>query len=126
MSVYLPNQHDSGVKYTVASTLLTVLTNIIVTTLIAIRLLRARRNLAKLLPSADVRVYTGVIAILIESAAPLTIFGTINGAIALTKMGGTMSRNSGGIITCGLLSEGLFFSFCVSWLVESFPSMLIC
>ncbi|RXW14445.1 hypothetical protein EST38_g11410 [Candolleomyces aberdarensis] len=84
----------------------------IVTTLITIRLLHARRTLAKLLPSVDVRAYTGVIAILIESAAPLTIFGIITGAIALGRVSGALANNSGGIIVCRVLFEGLFYSFC--------------
>ncbi|KAJ2936321.1 hypothetical protein H1R20_g771, partial [Candolleomyces eurysporus] len=66
--------------------------------------------LVKLLPSADVQVYTGAIAILIESAAPLTIFGIISTAIALKNL--VISPHTGGVIACGLLSEGLFYSFC--------------
>ncbi|RXW20662.1 hypothetical protein EST38_g5174 [Candolleomyces aberdarensis] len=112
MSVYLTGQIDYLLNYSVASTLLTVSTNIIATTLITIRLLRARRTLAKLLPSADVRVYTGVIAILIESAAPLTIFGIILSAISLGRVSGAIANNSGGIIVCSILFEGLFNSFC--------------
>ncbi|RXW12436.1 hypothetical protein EST38_g13420 [Candolleomyces aberdarensis] len=95
----------------VASTLLTVSTNIIVTTLITIRLLRARRTLAKLLPSADVRVYTGVIAILIESAAPLAIFG-IMAAVAAVGVYYIQRKSSEGSMVCLYVFQGLFYSFC--------------
>ncbi|KAJ2915205.1 hypothetical protein MD484_g5199, partial [Candolleomyces efflorescens] len=77
-----------------ASTFLTVSTNIIVTSLITFRLVRARRALVKILPAADVHVYTGVIAILVESAAPLAIFGII--AAIFQELSG---------------SAGLFYSF---------------
>ncbi|KAJ2921895.1 hypothetical protein H1R20_g15197, partial [Candolleomyces eurysporus] len=112
MTAYTTDEGDSTINYLVASTLLTVSTSIIVTTLISIRLLRARRTLAKLLPSADVRVHTGVIAILIESAAPLTIFGIIAAIIIVTRVAGTIYKSPEGIIVCGPLFNGLFYSFC--------------
>ncbi|RXW21397.1 hypothetical protein EST38_g4457 [Candolleomyces aberdarensis] len=99
-------------KYSVASTLLTVSTNIIVTTLITIRLLRARRTLAKLLPSADVRVYTGVVAILIESAAPLAIFGVITAVMGVGRVSSDLWGTSEGILVSNQLCDGLFYSFC--------------
>ncbi|KAJ2921897.1 hypothetical protein H1R20_g15199, partial [Candolleomyces eurysporus] len=105
-----PSREGNATKYT-TSTLLIVSTNIIVTTLITFRLLRARRTLAKVLPSADVRVYTGVIAILIESAAPLAISGILVVAINLGPAS-ARSYSSGGIIVCCALFNGLFFSFC--------------
>jgi hypothetical protein len=94
-----------------ASTFLTVSTNIFVTSLITFRLLRARRALAKVLPSADMGVYTGVIALLVESAAPLTIFGVI---AAILQQISANSNESSGYHVCGGLFEGLFYSFCVS------------
>jgi hypothetical protein len=99
---------------TVASTFLTVSTNVIVTGLITFRLLLARRDLVKVLPSADVRVYTGVIAIPIESAAPLTIFGVI--AATLQQLGGSSSTlsSSPGSYVFANLCQGLFYCFCVS------------
>ncbi|RXW20457.1 hypothetical protein EST38_g5391 [Candolleomyces aberdarensis] len=99
-------------RYSVASTLLIVSTNIIVTALIVFRLLRARQNLTKLLPSADVGVYTGVIAMLIESAAPPAIFGIIVAAITLGRVSGALSNSSEGTVVCSVLFVGLFYSFC--------------
>jgi hypothetical protein len=95
----------------VASTFLTVSTNIVVTSLITFRLLRARRALAKVIPSADMRVYTGVIAILVESAAPLTIFGIV---AAMVQQVDTKSIRSPGFYVFDFLFQGLFYSFGVS------------
>lgn len=94
-----------------ASVFLTVSTNIVVTSLITFRLLRARRTLAKALPSADMRPYTSVIAILVESAVPLTIFGII--AAILQNLTARFGR-SPGFHACRSLFEGLFYCFCVS------------
>ncbi|RXW17209.1 hypothetical protein EST38_g8638, partial [Candolleomyces aberdarensis] len=62
-------------RYTSAATILTVLTNVTVTSIISFYLIRARRGLSQVLPSRSLRLYTGVVALLIESALPLTIFG---------------------------------------------------
>jgi hypothetical protein len=103
---------DTGFSEVAASTYLTVSTNIIVTSFITFRLLRARRTLGEVLPSADMRVYTGVIAILVESAAPLAVFGII---AAITQQLGNSSRSTGpALFVCYYLFQGLFYSFCVS------------
>ncbi|RXW12551.1 hypothetical protein EST38_g13305 [Candolleomyces aberdarensis] len=57
------------------------------------------------------RVYTGVITILIESAAPLTIFGVINAAMIL-RVGNALSAHPAAIIVCSTLFDGFFYSFC--------------
>ncbi|TFK23459.1 hypothetical protein FA15DRAFT_670481 [Coprinopsis marcescibilis] len=56
---------------------LSVLTNISITALIALRLIKARNAFAKALPSRidALSVYTTAAHILIESAAPLSVFG---------------------------------------------------
>ncbi|KAJ3512595.1 hypothetical protein NMY22_g15284 [Coprinellus aureogranulatus] len=53
----------------------TVAFNILVTVLIAHRLIRSRQELKGVLPGRDMRVYTGATAILIESALPLSLTG---------------------------------------------------
>jgi hypothetical protein len=93
------------------STFLTVSTNIVVTSLITFRLLCARRALAKVLPSADMRVYTSVIAILVESAAPLSIFGVV---AAILQQLGPKSTRSPRFYVFDTLFQALFYSFCVS------------
>jgi hypothetical protein len=89
-----------------ASTFLTVATNIVVTSLITFRLLRARRALVNVLPAADVQVYTGVIAILIESAAPLAIFGIVSAVFQ--ELSGSLAKKvaSPGFIVCDYLFQG--------------------
>ncbi|RXW15615.1 hypothetical protein EST38_g10233 [Candolleomyces aberdarensis] len=67
--------------YQAAYIFLVVSTNVVVTSLIVFHLLRARQTLSKLLPSKDMRLCTGVVAILIESALPLSIFGIIAAAL---------------------------------------------
>jgi hypothetical protein len=115
---------SSRLSIAAASSFLTVSTNIVVTSLITFRLLRARCALAKVLPSADMRVYTGVIAILVESAAPLTIFGVI---AAILQCLATQSPRSPGFYVFETLFDGLFYSFCVSrnnQLPQQMPSFL--
>jgi hypothetical protein len=111
LGVYIGNS-DTSTKYSSASTLLTVTTNISVTSFITFRLLHARRTMAKLLPSADARLYTGVIAILIESAAPVTVFGII--AAILQQLNKALFNKSPGFLVCRYLFDGLYYSFCVS------------
>jgi hypothetical protein len=108
--VFLPVSKTS-LYITAASTFLTVSTNIVVTSLITFRLLRARRALARVLPSADMRVYTSVIAILVESAAPLTIFGIISPVL---HQSGDKFNESPAFYAWAYLFDGLFYSFCVS------------
>lgn len=114
MSAYLTRLGGTTTrKFAAASTLLTVTTNIIVTGLIAFRLLRARRTLAKVLPSADLRLYTGVVAVLIESALPLSLFGII--AAILQQLDHNGYQVSEGFLACNALFIGLFYIFCVSF-----------
>ncbi|RXW13393.1 hypothetical protein EST38_g12463 [Candolleomyces aberdarensis] len=110
ISTYTGAEDDNYLKYSAASTFLTVSTNIIVTSFITFRLLRVRRALAMVLQSTDAQVFTGVIAILIESAAPLTIFGII--AAILQHLNGSQLHQSPGFLVCSYLFEGLFYSFC--------------
>jgi hypothetical protein len=108
----MDNPATDNAKLWSASTFLTVSTNIIVTSFITFRLLLARRRLLKVLPSADLQLYTGVIAILIESAAPLTVLGIV--AAILQHLTGSQFRSSPGYYVCRYLFDGLFYSFCVS------------
>lgn len=54
---------------------LTVIFNILVTVLITQRLLYSRKELREALPGRDMSPYNGVLAILIESAVPLSVTG---------------------------------------------------
>jgi hypothetical protein len=111
MSIYM-DASETNARYAAAATFLTVSTNVVVTSLITFHLVRARRTLVTLLPSADVRVHTGVIAILIESAAPVTIFGII--AAILQRIGVALPGRPPAFIVCRSLFDSFFYSFCVS------------
>ncbi|KAJ2915197.1 hypothetical protein MD484_g5205, partial [Candolleomyces efflorescens] len=52
----------------------------------------------------------GVIGILIESAAPLTVLGIV--AAILQHLTGSRLRNTSGYVVCRSLFDGLFYSFC--------------
>lgn len=56
---------------------LSVSLNIIVTTLIIYKLLHGRKQLKKVLPRDALEMYTGISAILIESALPFSILGIV-------------------------------------------------
>jgi hypothetical protein len=100
-------------EYSIANILLTVSTNVTVTTLITFHLLRARRTLSKILPLEDIRLYTGVVAILIESALPPNIFGIITVALLLARDSLNVPPSKGFLIWYYLFSS-LFYIFCVS------------
>ncbi|KAH6884736.1 hypothetical protein BKA70DRAFT_1468175 [Coprinopsis sp. MPI-PUGE-AT-0042] len=77
----LPQRTDIGVaidalKASVASTALSVATNIMITLLILFKLVKARLNMSKALPDRKPpRLYSDVTSIIVESAAPLAVFG---------------------------------------------------
>jgi hypothetical protein len=112
---------DRAVKYESAYTLLTVLTNMFVTCIIAFRVLRARRTLSKLIPMKDVRLYTGLVAILIESALPPSIFGIITAGLLLARQNSTAQPTEGLMISYNTFI-GLFYIFCVSPSPQTVPS----
>ncbi|KAJ2936629.1 hypothetical protein H1R20_g454, partial [Candolleomyces eurysporus] len=109
------DQRTAG-KFVPARTFLTILTNIMVTGLIVFHLSYARKKLQKLFPSRDLQLYTGIVAILIESALPLTIFGIIYAIMTTVGIPKTTEPISQFLIAYYAIST-LFFSFCVSTLV---------
>jgi hypothetical protein len=100
----------------VSSMLLTVLTNVLVTTPITVRLLRARHTLSKVFSKKHLQLYTGVVAILIESALPLTASGVIAGALLLAIASNLPPP--AGYQVCLDIFYGLFYSFCVSSIAQ--------
>ncbi|KAJ2923940.1 hypothetical protein H1R20_g13145, partial [Candolleomyces eurysporus] len=85
----VPDVPKDTIGYASAATILTVVTNVIVTSMISVHLIRARRGLSKVLPSRDLKLYTGVVALLLESALPLAIFGIMYATVMLCSPGGT-------------------------------------
>ncbi|KAJ2913714.1 hypothetical protein MD484_g6704, partial [Candolleomyces efflorescens] len=73
-------------KFTSAWIYLSVAVNASITALISFRLLKARRYFSRVLPSGpqttlDLNLYRGVVAILVESAMPLSLSGIIFAAV---------------------------------------------
>jgi hypothetical protein len=100
--------------YELARVFLTVLTNIMVTSLISFHLLTARRRLSEVL-GKDLDLYTGVVAILIESALPLSVFGVVYAAIVCAYPRAFSSPPTVGPYDAALnISSFFFFGFCVS------------
>ncbi|KAJ3543191.1 hypothetical protein NMY22_g3233 [Coprinellus aureogranulatus] len=67
---------DTNLTYMSLFIILSVVLNMLVTFLISARLLLARRRLRAMFPDANSsKQYTGVVAILIESAIPVSLFG---------------------------------------------------
>lgn len=64
---------------------LNVATNTLVTGLISFRLITSRKELARVLPSKDLNLYTGIVAMLIESVLPLTIAGLVYASVLVSK-----------------------------------------
>jgi hypothetical protein len=86
-----------------------------VTSLISFHLLTARRRLSKVLPGKDLDLYTGVVAILIESALPLSVFGVVYAAIVCAYPRAFSSPPTVGPYAAALnIFAFFFFGFCVS------------
>ncbi|KAJ7039535.1 hypothetical protein C8F04DRAFT_293748 [Mycena alexandri] len=67
--------HGITVNFTVPWLVLTISFNIVTTSMITFRLLTVSRSMRQVLAKERSEVYTGVIAILIESALPFTLLG---------------------------------------------------
>ncbi|KAJ6468413.1 hypothetical protein C8R45DRAFT_470306 [Mycena sanguinolenta] len=67
--------HGTTVNFTVPWLVLTITFNILTTSMIALRLTFISRSMRNVLSKERAQVYTGVIAILVESALPFTLLG---------------------------------------------------
>lgn len=98
-------------RFDIAAIYLTVLTNCIVTTLIIIYILRERRALAGLqVRSLDLSLYTGVVALVIESALPLAVAGLIFAALYISPHNDRQLS----VLKARYLFAFLFYASCVS------------
>ena len=68
-----------------ATILLFVFNNILMTGILSWRLLRGHRELSKSLPMAKHKLYTGAVAVLVESAAPMAVFGLGYGIVTVVR-----------------------------------------
>ncbi|KAJ7080456.1 hypothetical protein C8R44DRAFT_722746 [Mycena epipterygia] len=67
--------HGTAVNFVIPWLVLTITFNVLITSMIAIRLFAVRRRISSVLGKERAGVYTGVIAILVESALPFTLLG---------------------------------------------------
>ena len=108
-----------------AWTFLTIGMNIMVTFLISLRLLVTSRSISKMLgPSQRMAVgrtpYAGVVAILIEAALPLTVFG-LGYAISLVVDAGITTESVSRFQIVNGVFAALYFTFVVSRLFSKGP-----
>ncbi|KAJ2923381.1 hypothetical protein H1R20_g13712, partial [Candolleomyces eurysporus] len=108
-AMIIEHQHsiEAADHYTTAWVTLVAVTNIVVTVIIGSYLIRARRTLSKALPMRDMRVYTGVAAILTESALPLAF----SGIVAVVMNLAVPDNRNPGVLVVGTICEGIFWSF---------------
>ena len=66
-----------------------------------------------MLPSQDTRLYTGVVAILVEAAVPLTVLGPITAGLQLAPFPRDPVAAQALVAAYNIIG-GLFYSFCVS------------
>jgi hypothetical protein len=64
---------------------MTLCVNTIVTVLIVLRLLLHRYRLKEVLGAETMKLYTGILAVVIESAVPICVFGALSSAMSLVN-----------------------------------------
>ncbi|KAH6885105.1 hypothetical protein BKA70DRAFT_129217 [Coprinopsis sp. MPI-PUGE-AT-0042] len=74
--------------------------NIIVTGLISIRLLGIRKQLSTVLSPQDLQIYLGIIAILVESALPLSLAGIAFAAVSTPSSSGAKTVARTTVLLC--------------------------
>ena len=74
--------------------------NILVTGLISFRLLRIRKQLSAILAPQDLEIYLGIIAILVESALPLSLAGIAFAAVSTPSNSGAKTVARTTILLC--------------------------
>jgi len=100
--------HGSTTNFTIPWLVLTITFNIITTAMISIRLIQMSKSVRNLLSKERAEIYTSVIAILIESAAPFSILGIVTLAVYIKN-----------------LPEALFFTSLWGGLVSFTPQAII-
>ncbi|EAU87086.1 hypothetical protein CC1G_05775 [Coprinopsis cinerea okayama7 len=95
---------------TTTFTLLNVANNILCTGLITYRLVRARMEFSQSIPGRKLGVYSGVVAILIESALPLSLFGLISGVVMVSTPAPTTLEGANRIIKLDTVLRSIYES----------------
>ncbi|KAH6906852.1 hypothetical protein BKA70DRAFT_399566 [Coprinopsis sp. MPI-PUGE-AT-0042] len=84
---FVPVTNITSRRLIVTYIMLSVGTNIQVTALILFRLFNTRQSLAQILPGTELsQMYSDTSAVLIESAAPLAVFGLCAAAMVITRI----------------------------------------
>ncbi|KAH6880925.1 hypothetical protein BKA70DRAFT_184069 [Coprinopsis sp. MPI-PUGE-AT-0042] len=94
---YIPFNFNDDILDGVDASLTLGLTILTLTILISFRLLRAQKQLASALPHTDHKIYIGIAALLVESAAPLAACGI--GYIVTSLVVGSTAFYANGVFT---------------------------
>lgn len=88
--------------------------------MIAFSLIRARRRFSEALSSSHLQLYTGRVAILIESALPLSLFGIFDAVIMFLPIQKTNIARAVHIQLVNIVPS-LFYAFAVSSRLDFIP-----
>ena len=114
--------HNVNSKHEAAWIFMNVATNIMVTSLISFHLLITRSSLSQIIPSKQLTLYHGVVAILIESALPLSVFGVIYASMLV----GTVQEETKSLAmfdSARTVFSFLYYAFTVSLRLQPSPSL---
>ncbi|TFK18874.1 hypothetical protein FA15DRAFT_760394 [Coprinopsis marcescibilis] len=102
-----------------AFTFLSVILNIMITSLLSFRLLRARNSMLGVLPSKHIQIYSRLIIILVEAALPVAVFGIGYAITLVIPLGETTAQISNWQIS------NMFFSTLYFLFATLSPQMII-
>jgi hypothetical protein len=113
---FVPVTNITSRRLIVTYIMLSVGTNIQVTALILFRLIKTRRTIAQVLPGNDLsQMYSETTAILIESAAPLALFGICAAAMVITRIHAEAPIPiQARFVVADYTLSAIYYSFCVS------------
>lgn len=113
---FVPVTNITSRRLIVAYIMLSVGTNIQVTALILFRLFKTRRSLAQILPGNELsHMYSETSAVLIESAAPLAVFGICAAAMVITRIHSEAPLPiQARFLIADYTLSAVYYSFCVS------------
>ena len=115
--------HNVNSQHEAAWIFMNVATNIMITALISFHLLITRSSLSQIIPSKQLTLYHGVVAILIESALPLSVFGVIYASMLV----GTVQEETKSLAmfdSARTVFSFLYYAFTVSLhLLPSYPKL---
>ncbi|KAG2004156.1 hypothetical protein CC2G_002746 [Coprinopsis cinerea AmutBmut pab1-1] len=102
---------EFDVRFSLANILLTGAFNIIITSLICFRLIRAHSKLSRLLPGRNMRAYRNVVNILTESALPIALFGPLAAILYACAILGRMDNVPARLYVTARFFDNLYCTF---------------